>query len=45
MKKYVICEKQVCETAKSCVINVLGCTKTSSYTQMTSSKSSKIGLF
>ena len=44
MIKYVICEKLVCETTKSYVINVLGYTKTSSYTQMTSSKSSKIGL-
>ena len=39
MKKHSICENYVRETAKSCEINALGLKETSSYGQMTSSKS------
>ena len=41
MKKHGICEKPIRETAKSCEINALGFKETSSYGQMTSSKSYK----
>ena len=39
MKKHGICEISVREADKSCEINVLGFTETSSYGQTTSSKS------
>lgn len=39
MKKHGICEKQFRETSKSIDINALGFKETSSYDQMTSSKS------
>ena len=41
MKKYGICEKNAKETAKSLEINALRLKETSSYNQMTSSKSNK----
>lgn len=41
MKKHGICENQLRETVKSCKINALGFKETSSYRQMTSSKSYK----
>ena len=39
MKKHGICENLVREAAKSCEINALRFKETSSYSQMTSSKS------